>query len=48
VPGDVIRLRRPAAQGIVVHVDEVPAYVARPGRNGNVRAVQIEEPWSQS
>ena len=44
-PGDVVRLRRPAQQGAVVHVDDVPAYVADPGRNGNVRAVQIREPW---
>jgi flagellar motor switch protein FliM len=43
--GDVVRLRRPASQGVVLHVDEVPAYVAAPGRNGNVRAVQVKEPW---
>ena len=47
-PGDVVRLKRPVSRGIVVHVDEVPAYVAQPGRNGNVRAVQIEEPWTPS
>jgi len=43
--GDVVRLKRPASQGVVLHVDEVPAYVAAPGRNGNMRAVQVKEPW---
>ena len=45
--GDVIRLKRPAKEGIVLHVDEVPAYVAQPGRNGNLRAIQIREPWTR-
>lgn len=44
-PGDVVRLRRPADSGVVLHVDDVPAYVAGPGRNGNARAVQVREPW---
>jgi flagellar motor switch protein FliM len=40
-PGSIVPLRRPAARGVVVHVDGVPVYEATPGRNGNVRAVQI-------
>jgi flagellar motor switch protein FliM len=47
-PGDVVRLRRPASKGVVVRAGEVPAYVASPGRNGNARAIQIREPWSEA
>ena len=44
-PGDTIRLKRPASGGVVLHVDDVPAYVANPGRNGNTRAVQVRDAW---
>jgi flagellar motor switch protein FliM len=45
-PGDVVPLARPVSRGVSLHVDEVPAYVGNPGRNGNLRAVQVREPWS--
>jgi flagellar motor switch protein FliM len=45
--GDVIRLRRPADKGMVVYAGDVPTYVATPGRNGNVRAVQIRSAWER-
>lgn len=41
VPGDTIPLRRPATEGCVLHVDDVPVYTVAPGRNGNQRAVQV-------
>lgn len=41
-PGGVVPLRRPADQGVVLCVDEVPTYVASPGRNRNRRAVRID------
>jgi flagellar motor switch protein FliM len=47
-PGDVVPLERPVSRGVTLHVDEVPAYVANPGRNGNLRAVQVREPWSEA
>jgi flagellar motor switch protein FliM len=43
--GDVVRLRRPAAKGIVLYAGDVPAHVGDAGRNGNARAVQIRQPW---
>jgi flagellar motor switch protein FliM len=43
--GDVVRLRRPASKGVVLYAGDVPAHVGEPGRNGNVRAVQIRQPW---
>jgi flagellar motor switch protein FliM len=43
--GDVVRLRRPVSKGVVVYAGDVPAHVGDPGRNGNVRAVQIRNPW---
>ena len=43
--GDVVRLRRPATKGIVLYAGDVPAHVGDPGRNGNLRAVQIRQPW---
>ena len=43
--GDVVRLRRPVSRGVVIYAGEVPAHVGDPGRNGNVRAVQIRQPW---
>jgi hypothetical protein len=29
----------------VLYAGDVPAHVGEPGRNGNVRAVQIRQPW---
>jgi flagellar motor switch protein FliM len=46
--GDLIPLKRPAARGVTLFVDEVPAYSGNPGRNGNLRAVQVTEPWRES
>ena len=43
--GDVIRLGRRADRGVVVLASEVPTYIAMPGRNGRMRAVQIRAPW---
>lgn len=40
-PGDVLRLRRRADDGVVVRAGDVAAYVAAPGRNGRARAVQV-------
>jgi flagellar motor switch protein FliM len=45
--GDVIRLRRPAAKGVVVYAGDVPTYVAMPGRNGNSRALKITGQWER-
>jgi flagellar motor switch protein FliM len=45
-PGDVIPLERSVSRGVTLCVDQVPAYTANPGRNGNMRAVQVREPWS--
>jgi flagellar motor switch protein FliM len=45
-PGDVISLKTPAARGATLFVGDVPAYAVSPGRNGNLRAVQIRGPWS--
>ena len=45
--GDVIRLRRPADKGVIVYAGDVPTYVATPGRNGNVRAVQVRGAWER-
>jgi flagellar motor switch protein FliM len=47
-PGDVIPLERPVSRGVTLYVDEVPAYTGNPGRNGNLRAVQVREPWSEA
>jgi flagellar motor switch protein FliM len=40
-PGDTVRLRRPVASGVTLCVGDVPTYDAAPGRNGNLRAIQI-------
>jgi flagellar motor switch protein FliM len=40
-PGDVLRFRVPAADGVTLYAGQVPAHRAQPGRNGNWRAVQI-------
>jgi flagellar motor switch protein FliM len=45
--GDVIRLRRPADKGMIVYAGDVPTYVGMPGRNGNVRAVQVRGAWER-
>jgi flagellar motor switch protein FliM len=42
-PGDVLRFRVPAAQGVTLFAGQVPAHRAQPGRNGNRRAVQVTE-----
>ena len=40
-PGDTVRLRRPIERGVTLCVGDVEAYDAAPGRNGNLRAVQV-------
>ena len=40
-PGDTVRLRRPVANGVTLCVGDVETYEATPGRNGNLRAVQV-------
>jgi flagellar motor switch protein FliM len=45
--GDVIRLRRPADKGVMIFAGDVPTYVGTPGRNGNVRAVQVTGAWER-
>ena len=40
-PGDVLRFRVPAANGVMLYAGQVPAHRAQPGRNGNWRAVQV-------
>ena len=45
--GDVIRLRRPADKGVVVYAGDVPTYVGTPGRNGNMRAIQVHGAWER-
>ena len=45
--GDVIRLRRPAAKGVIVYAGDVPTYVAQPGRNGNKRALKVTGRWER-
>ena len=39
--GDTIRLRRPVERGVTLCVGDVETYDAAPGRNGNLRAVQV-------
>jgi flagellar motor switch protein FliM len=40
--GDVVRLRRPADEGIILFAGDVPVYTASPGRNRARRAVRID------
>ena len=40
-PGDILRFRVPAADGVTLCAGHVPAHRAQPGRNGNWRAVQV-------
>jgi flagellar motor switch protein FliM len=47
-PGDVIPLDRSVSRGVTLFVDEVPAYTGNPGRNANLRAVQVRGPWSEA
>jgi flagellar motor switch protein FliM len=47
-PGDTIRLRRPIERGVTLCVGDVQAYDATPGRNGNLRAVQVRKPLARS
>ena len=46
-PGQVVSLRQPAAQGVVLSAADIPAYAASPGRNGNHRAVQVRRRWEE-
>lgn len=46
-PGDTIRLRRPVERGVTLCVGDVQAYDAAPGRNGNLRAVQVRSAIGQ-
>ncbi|HET7171877.1 MAG TPA: FliM/FliN family flagellar motor switch protein [Gaiellales bacterium] len=40
-PGDILRFRVPAAEGVTLFAGHVPAHRAQPGRNGNRRAIQV-------
>ena len=40
-PGDLIRLRRRTADGVLLCAGDVAAHTATPGRNGGMRAVQV-------
>jgi flagellar motor switch protein FliM len=40
-PGDVLALNAPADGGITLFADKVPVHVAKPGRAGSRRAVQV-------
>jgi flagellar motor switch protein FliM len=40
-PGDTVRLKKPVAGGVTLCVGDVATFQAHPGRNGNVRAVQV-------
>lgn len=44
--GDVVRLRRPADEGVTLYAGDVAVHRANPGRNRNRRAVRIEGPAS--
>jgi flagellar motor switch protein FliM len=44
-PGDVVRLNRPADQGIVLWVGDQQTHVATPGRNRTRRAVRVDGRW---
>jgi flagellar motor switch protein FliM len=46
-PGDTVRLRRPIERGVTLCVGDVEAYDASPGRNGNLRAVQVRSQLGQ-
>ncbi len=42
-PGDIVRLKAPAAAGVTLYADSVPVHRARPGRSGKWRAVEVIE-----
>jgi flagellar motor switch protein FliM len=42
-PGDVLRLNRPAENGVTLFADKVPVHRGHPGRSGSRRAVQVSE-----
>jgi flagellar motor switch protein FliM len=46
-PGDTVRLKRPVERGVTLCVGDVEAYDAAPGRNGNLRAVQVRTSMGQ-
>jgi len=46
-PGDTVRLKRPVDRGVTLCVGDVEAYDAAPGRNGNLRAVQVRSSIGQ-
>ncbi len=46
--GDTIRLKRPVERGVTLCVGDVEAYEAAPGRNGNLRAVQVRSSMGQA
>ena len=46
-PGDTVRLKRPVDRGVTLCVGDVEAYEAAPGRNGNLRAVQVRSSIGQ-
>lgn len=46
--GDTIRLKRPVDRGVTLCVGDVEAYDAAPGRNGNLRAVQVRGSLGQA
>src|SRR4051794_4024495 len=46
-PGDTVRLKRPVERGVTLCVGDVEAYDAAPGRNGNLRAVQVRTSLGQ-
>jgi flagellar motor switch protein FliM len=39
--GDLVRLNAPAAGGVTLYADKVPVKIAKPGRSGSRRAVQV-------
>jgi flagellar motor switch protein FliM len=39
--GDLLRLNAPASGGVTLYADKVPVKIARPGRSGSRRAVQV-------
>ena len=45
--GDTIRLKRRVERGVTLCVGDVEAYEASPGRNGNLRAVQVRTSLGQ-
>ena len=45
--GDVVHLRRPAEQGVVLYAGDVATYVGLAGRDSHHRAVQVTGPWSK-